>query len=190
MKIKDLLFLGLVGIILSSCSRTDNSTAFMKRKYLDWFYAKNHEKAKVNKVVNPEVTQFAVNTASSPEVKQTNDPDLTVTASSEKRLPLNVIKPFAHKDAIATKAESVKENNEVKLSFHQIKRELRKAKHSERNSSEVNQVLLVILAIFIPPLAVYLKDGLHTSFWIDVILTLLFFLPGVIYALLIVLDVI
>jgi uncharacterized membrane protein YqaE (UPF0057 family) len=39
--------------------------------------------------------------------------------------------------------------------------------------SEVNQIVLIILAIFIPPLAVFLVDGISTPFWINLILTLL-----------------
>ncbi|MFN8397924.1 MAG: YqaE/Pmp3 family membrane protein [Bacteroidia bacterium] len=51
-------------------------------------------------------------------------------------------------------------------------------------------VLLVILCFFIPPLAVGLYEGITTNFWISLILTLCFFLPGVIFSLLVVLDVI
>ncbi len=56
--------------------------------------------------------------------------------------------------------------------------------------AEVDMIVLVILAILIPPLAVYLHSGIGTSFWISLILTLLFWIPGVIYSLLVVLDVI
>jgi len=48
-------------------------------------------------------------------------------------------------------------------------------------------VLLIILAILLPPLAVYLHQGeINSKFWISLLLTLLFFIPGVIYALLVV----
>jgi uncharacterized membrane protein YqaE (UPF0057 family) len=48
---------------------------------------------------------------------------------------------------------------------------------------EISTVLLVILAILLPPLAVYLVSGIGTDFWISLILTLLFILPGIIFAL-------
>jgi uncharacterized membrane protein YqaE (UPF0057 family) len=55
--------------------------------------------------------------------------------------------------------------------------------------SDVNQLLLVILAIFLPPLAVYLHQGeINTKFWISLVLTLIFWIPGVIYSLLVVLN--
>ncbi|MFL5731419.1 MAG: YqaE/Pmp3 family membrane protein [Cytophagaceae bacterium] len=44
-------------------------------------------------------------------------------------------------------------------------------------------MLLVILAILIPPVAVLLVDGLKGPFWLDILLTLLFYVPGLIYAL-------
>ncbi len=59
---------------------------------------------------------------------------------------------------------------------------------SDTNSDAV--ILLIILAILLPPLAVGLYEGLSTRFWIDLLLTLLFFLPGIVYALLIVMGVI
>lgn len=50
-----------------------------------------------------------------------------------------------------------------------------------------NKILLVIVAIFLPPLAVFLKDGVGKSLVINLILTLLFYVPGLIHALMVVL---
>ena len=44
-------------------------------------------------------------------------------------------------------------------------------------------IIYVIIAIFLPPLTVFLMDGCKLPFWIDLILTILCFLPGLIYAL-------
>jgi len=41
----------------------------------------------------------------------------------------------------------------------------------------------VIAAIFLPPLGVFLGRGLGRDFWIDTLLTLLGWIPGVIFAL-------
>lgn len=50
-----------------------------------------------------------------------------------------------------------------------------------------NTILLVILALFIPFLAVYLhQKEINSKFWISLLLTILFFLPGVIYAILVI----
>ena len=49
-------------------------------------------------------------------------------------------------------------------------------------------IIKIIIAIFVPPLAVFLEVGLSSQFWINLILTLIFFVPGVIHAIYIVLT--
>jgi uncharacterized membrane protein YqaE (UPF0057 family) len=52
-----------------------------------------------------------------------------------------------------------------------------------------NQLLLVIITILLPPLGVYLHEGeINTRFWISLLLTLLFYIPGLIYSLIVVLG--
>lgn len=43
-------------------------------------------------------------------------------------------------------------------------------------------LLTIILNILLPPLAVFLSRGLSSAFWINLILTLIGWLPGVIHA--------
>ncbi len=43
-------------------------------------------------------------------------------------------------------------------------------------------LITIILNILLPPLAVFLKHGIGTTFLVSVILTLLAWLPGVIHA--------
>ncbi|KAF8338654.1 hypothetical protein F5887DRAFT_982256 [Amanita rubescens] len=43
-------------------------------------------------------------------------------------------------------------------------------------------VLLYIIAIFIPPLPVFLKRGIGSDFWINILLWILGWIPGVIHA--------
>lgn len=50
------------------------------------------------------------------------------------------------------------------------------------------QLLLAILAILLPPAAVFLKVGIGTHFWISIVLTILGWVPGVIHAFLVVFD--
>ena len=77
-----------------------------------------------------------------------------------------------------------------KLRIREVKTEIKKFREQKREGNEpsTNQLLLVILAILLPPLAVYLHEGvINGKFWLDLVLTLLFFIPGVIYALIVVL---
>jgi uncharacterized membrane protein YqaE (UPF0057 family) len=46
----------------------------------------------------------------------------------------------------------------------------------------IGKIILLIIAFFIPPLGVALYDGIHWPFWINLLLTLLLWLPGMIHA--------
>ena len=97
------------------------------------------------------------------------------------------------------------------LSRHERRQRLKEAKKVLKQyradkkagtDADVNKLLLVILAIILPPLAVYLHEhAANSKFWISLILSLLaivlafsvsglFWLLAVIYSLLVVLDVI
>jgi uncharacterized membrane protein YqaE (UPF0057 family) len=103
--------------------------------------------------------------------------------------------PASEPDPAVVKA-AVKEfkslsRKERKTRVKEVKKALKQFKAEKRAGKEPsdNTILLVILAILLPPLAVYLHEGeINTRFWISLILTLLFWLPGVIYALIIVLG--
>ncbi|MBD2106843.1 MULTISPECIES: YqaE/Pmp3 family membrane protein [unclassified Nodosilinea] len=43
-------------------------------------------------------------------------------------------------------------------------------------------ILRLIAAIFLPPLGVFLQEGIGTQFWINILLTLLGYIPGIIHA--------
>ena len=43
-------------------------------------------------------------------------------------------------------------------------------------------VVRILIAIFIPPLGVFLQVGLGLHFWLNILLTLMGFIPGVIHA--------
>jgi len=43
-------------------------------------------------------------------------------------------------------------------------------------------ILRIIISLLIPPLGVFLKVGLGGSFWLNILLTLLGYIPGVVHA--------
>ncbi|HET7569446.1 MAG TPA: YqaE/Pmp3 family membrane protein [Gammaproteobacteria bacterium] len=43
-------------------------------------------------------------------------------------------------------------------------------------------VIRIILSIIIPPLGVFLQVGIGLQFWINILLTILGYIPGVIHA--------
>ena len=87
---------------------------------------------------------------------------------------------------------------EKKAKFKEVKKaikEYRAMKKEKRDDGDVTLLLLVILAILLPPLAVWLKEGeINVKFWISLVLSLLVFLLwplwliAIAYALLVVFD--
>lgn len=47
----------------------------------------------------------------------------------------------------------------------------------------MNKIVLILLSIFLPPVAVFLKSGVGKDLIINIVLCLLMFLPGVVHAL-------
>jgi len=43
-------------------------------------------------------------------------------------------------------------------------------------------ILRILIAILLPPLGVFLQVGIGLHFWINILLTLLGYLPGIIHA--------
>jgi uncharacterized membrane protein YqaE (UPF0057 family) len=104
--------------------------------------------------------------------------------------------PVATDPAPATVKAAVSEFNnlskkEKKERVKEVKKAVKQYKADKRAGkvADTNTLLLVILAILLPPLAVYLHEGaINNRFWISLLLTLLFWIPGVIYALIVVLG--
>lgn len=50
------------------------------------------------------------------------------------------------------------------------------------SSSDSADLLRVLLSIILPPLGVFLQEGIGTQFWINLLLTLLGYVPGLVHA--------
>ena len=50
------------------------------------------------------------------------------------------------------------------------------------------KIVQVVAAVLLPPLGVFLKRGISGAFWLSILLTLIAFVPGMIYALWVVLS--
>ncbi len=86
-----------------------------------------------------------------------------------------------------TRAEKKEVRKELRNTIKRINTENKS--DSTHNEGGVYLLLLVIIAILLPPLAVFLHEGaLNTKFWLSLLLTLLFFIPGIIYALVVILG--
>jgi uncharacterized membrane protein YqaE (UPF0057 family) len=78
---------------------------------------------------------------------------------------------------------------EKKARIKEVKKAVKVYKAEKKAEPAANKTLQIIFAILLPPLGVYLHEGeINNRFWISILLTLLFFIPGMIYALIIVLG--
>ena len=80
---------------------------------------------------------------------------------------------------------------EKRMKVKEVRKEIRQYKEDRKagRETDTDTLLLVILAILLPPLAVYLYEGeINNRFWISVILTLLAWVPGIVYALVLILG--
>ena len=118
----------------------------------------------------------------------------TVPASSMASIVVPVT-VSGEPDPAAVKSAVDEFNNlsrkERKARIKEVKKEMKAFKAAKKAGKEADTdtLLLVILAILLPPLAVYLYEGeINNRFWISLILTLLGWLPGIIYALVLILG--
>ena len=113
----------------------------------------------------------------------TVEPVVPVTNTTSEPGPESVRSALKDFKALPRK-ERKSRLKEAKKMFKEYRADKRAGK-----AAETDTVLLAILAILLPPLAVYLKEGeVNNKFWLSLILTLLFWIPGVVYALLVVFD--
>jgi len=54
---------------------------------------------------------------------------------------------------------------------------------------DTNKLLLIIIAILLPPVAVFLKKGAGKDLLINILLCIFFFVPGLIHAICVVIQV-
>lgn len=172
-------------LVLSSCS-TFKNVDIVKRHYNNGYHiAIRDQKTKTEPVA-------VIKDKQTPEAVATVTPANTITGKPEQP----AVQPAAvHEKAPAVTAQktetttgSKKQHASSSPVIASVKKEPAKAKHSlrmpeyksktwsaSRSSSggDVNLIILVILAIILPPLAVYLAEGITGKFWLTLILCLL-----------------
>ncbi len=56
------------------------------------------------------------------------------------------------------------------------------SRDTDRRQEANRDIVRILLAILLPPLGVFLQVGLGLQFWLNVLLTLLGYLPGIVHA--------
>lgn len=50
------------------------------------------------------------------------------------------------------------------------------------SSSGSADLLQILVSVLLPPLGVFLQEGIGTQFWINILLTLMGYVPGLVHA--------
>jgi len=119
--------------------------------------------------------------AAIPGASKNNDTTVSYTSKVDEKMVKDAMQAFSS----LSKAERKARFGEVKSLVKNYRSQ------GQQDGAEVstNTLLFAILAILLPPLAVGLHEGgINNRFWISVLLSLLFWLPGIIYALIVVLT--
>ncbi len=54
--------------------------------------------------------------------------------------------------------------------------------HGRRGDSLLGDFVRIIIAILLPPLGVFLEVGFGKHFWLNIVLTILGYIPGIVHA--------
>lgn len=201
---KYILFVLSAAIILSSCSSLSVSQKRYSRGLnIDWFASKDKkketpattirvkkgeariaDKAKGNVSPAPVIVTDEVQPAAEPQVN-------TAAAPSENNTTGKSVARTQARASRHAEAPSRKEMKQAKKAVSQAREQLRS--NSPAETHEVSTLILVILCLFpfLGALAIALHDGeVNDRFFISLLLYLLLWLPGAVYSILCVLDVI
>ena len=231
-KVSILSLVTILMIVISSCGSSNNvvnNHGITKRKYNKGFFfqrnsnlrtantevkderanaektlakqekvdAKRAKKVNAKEQVNVEKT-VATHVESTNSSVYTAEVERPISAQENERSSDGV--SGSEQESTTTSSRETMDRESIADRYESLKKDSRGA----AGGSSVNIILLVILALIIPPLAVFLYEGATTRFWIDLVLALLGYgigigfgglfpllgLISVIYALLIVLEVI
>lgn len=199
------LYAALIALIsITSCKTSSDvisDRGIQKRKYNKGFYLAQKSSVPQVKSVAPEVESTSSMSETSSEVDrptqvvvnnrtEAQSAVVTNTAAAKTAQTQSASTPSAAKKTSDALAQITPEKTKRQTGPASFKIKPRATastqlplERGEFAADETETLLLVILAILLPPLAVYLLRGIGTEFWISVLLTLLFWLPGIIYAL-------
>jgi uncharacterized membrane protein YqaE (UPF0057 family) len=204
---KRLAVLTVSGILLAACG-TSNSVVsghlISKRKVNKGFFINNTKKAKgadadeqearrpfIQYNEEQQMQELAVQENIQQENTVVTDAAPFNTVIEDSRVSEGTQAPAAAKivrkavESTPVASGQIKTNKESRQEFRQAKKEYKKAV----KASDTDKVLLIVLCFLLPPLAVYLHQGSwNNKCWLNLLLTILCGIPGVIHALIVVLK--
>lgn len=182
-------------MIIASCT-------VEKRRYTDGYHVEwNRNKGKAQNAVSGTTGEsLAVNENSALADEATLPKEVNTTESQAVPAPVAVAQDSKAMPEVKTKSplKALKKSADADVKYTANKNLFKNFYRGSvqtlnasplEQSSQPDMVVLILLAIFIPPLAVYLYEGTwNNRCWLNLILTLLCGLPGMIHALIVVLE--
>jgi uncharacterized membrane protein YqaE (UPF0057 family) len=192
-QLKSTLLIATIGILFPSCSNL-SKISLTKRHYRRGYYVELGNKTNALPI-SPTTSRLIIkprNQISFPAIAaKPKEPILANTEKVSKEKINSVQKIVITQKEIQQADENMNNSSLPKLSVENNLTQAYRNSQAGEVRAEVNvnvsYALIIICAIFIPPLGVGLMYGINSYFWIDLILTLLFFFPGMIFALIVVL---
>ena len=194
---KRILFLALaVFSLLTACS-PDLHLDISKRRYRKGFHVDagsgHRQTATADRHVQ-QATRMPVIVATVPEeraeplveqryAEPAVEQEAMTVASIDHVAKAKHVRSADHESVATAKVLAKEQSVQSASKLQQVKQAVKTMFHPRE---DVPFWLLIVLCILLPPLAVFLKFGIGTEFWISLIVTLIFWLPGVIYALIVV----
>jgi uncharacterized membrane protein YqaE (UPF0057 family) len=181
----------LAGIFLSSCSNT-SKLSFTKRHYRSGYFVDHVGRNHIVPVIASIPLKPKEHIASPAIVQSERSITVNVPTIVQEKPSIIQYKHIASKMTISGPAiiySNTGTTNASKINTKSNDDATGSSGDSPRGRDNISVpfIIIVLCAIFIPPLGVGLMYGLNSYFWIDLILTLLFFFPGMIFALIVVL---
>jgi uncharacterized membrane protein YqaE (UPF0057 family) len=187
-----LSIVAIVAILLSSCgSLSISQKRYSRGLNIDWFSAKDDNGGKktpkpkkekpISTLAQNEISNKGENATLSEEsiqeepaneiiVESGHDENTEIASSIQSKRKHSFLKRNKSSDIQTESSSDFSEKTNYKSP--QTK-ELSQAKNS-RNDADADLILLIILALFIPPIAIFLYFGeIETHFWISILLVLL-----------------
>lgn len=190
--ISSFFLLGAVVLFASSC--TVEKRKYMSGYHVEWKHrtemaqAKPAEKlqlvAESTTVEAAVVTEYAAAPVPVAEVNAIPvQPVALIPTAKKQQAPAQVVAP------VKSTTQAYAFNAKSRAAAPKTALMASSAALGVKKMSQISKLVLVIIALFIPPLAVYLSEGSwNGTCWLNLVLTLLFFIPGFIHALIVILG--
>lgn len=188
MKTKTLMTGGWIIVLAALLTSCSTSIDIAKRQFNGGYYVNISKKQPVHsKAITASAHSEASDAQTAADVQSSIEIAIPANEMQAAETQIVAAKPAAKKPSLATSSEVIAQTTGQELETPASAMEYAKADSAESFASpsmkgRPSDLILILLCIFLPFIAVGIVDDWGTRFLISILLCLLFWLPGVIYA--------